>query len=96
VAEGSMLLGPSATRRLVADVAQRGSRVANPGIAELSDREREVLEALARGLSNVEIAAELVVSENTVKTHVSQILRKLGCRDRVQAVIAAYEAGLVG
>lgn len=91
-----MLLGPSATRRLVADVAQRGSRVANPGIAELSDREREVLEALARGLSNVEIAAELVVSENTVKTHVSQILRKLGCRDRVQAVIAAYEAGLVG
>ena len=96
VAEGSMLLGPSATRRLVEDLAEQGAVRANPGIAELSDRELEVLLAMARGLSNLEIAAEFVVSENTVKTHVSQVLRKLGARDRVQAVIAAYEAGITG
>ena len=94
VADGSMLLGPSATRRLVEDLADQGAVQVNPGIAELSDREREVLLAIARGLSNLEIAAEFVVSENTVKTHVSQVLRKLGARDRVQAVIAAYEAGI--
>lgn len=95
VAEGSMLLGPTATRRLVADLAARGAGEPNPGIADLSDRELQVLRAVARGSSNAEIAAELVVSENTVKSHVSQVLRKLAVRDRVQLVIAAYEAGLV-
>lgn len=94
VAEGSMLLGPSATRRLVTDLAERGAQSPHPGIADLTERELEVLRAVARGLSNGEIAAELFLSEHTVKTHVSQMLRKLGARDRVQAVIAAYEAGL--
>lgn len=95
VAEGSMLLGPSATRRLVSDLAARGAAAPNPGITDLSERELEVLRAVARGLSNTEIAAELVVTENTVKSHVSQVLRKLAARDRVQLVVAAYEAGLV-
>ncbi|WP_268921374.1 response regulator transcription factor [Serinibacter arcticus] len=95
VADGSMLLGPSATRRLVTDLAERGSRQPNPGIADLSEREREVMLAIAQGRSNIEIASDMVVSESTVKSHVSQILRKLGARDRVQVVIAAYEAGLV-
>lgn len=95
VAEGSMLLGPSATRRLVSDLAARGAAAPSPGIADLSERELEVLRAVARGLSNTEIAAELVVTENTVKSHVSQVLRKLAARDRVQLVVAAYEAGLV-
>lgn len=96
VAEGSMLLGPTATRRLVAELAARDAVTPHPGIADLSDRELEVLRAIARGLSNIEIAGELVVTESTVKSHVSQVLRKLAARDRVQLVIAAYEAGLVG
>ncbi|MFF2622392.1 response regulator [Oerskovia jenensis] len=95
VAEGSMLLGPTVTRRLVGDFAQRAPRVA-PGIEDLTCREREVLLTVARGLSNAEIGAELFISEQTVKSHVSEALRKLGCRDRVQLVIAAYESGLVG
>ena len=103
VADGSMLLGPNVTRRLVQDVAARSHAPSSdepappdaPGLADLTPRETEVLLAVARGLSNAEIARELVIGEETVKSHVSEVLRKLGCRGRVQLVIAAYEAGLV-
>lgn len=96
VAQGAMLLGPSVTRRLVADFAARTpAPSAAPALAELTPREREVLLAVARGLSNAEIAAELFIGEQTVKTHVSTVLRKTGARDRVQLVILAYEHGLV-
>ena len=96
VADGSMLLGPQVTRRLVADVAnRRATRAMIPGLGELTAREREVVLAVARGLSNAEIAAELYLGEPTVKSHVSEALRKTGLRDRVQLVVAAYESGLV-
>jgi DNA-binding NarL/FixJ family response regulator len=94
VADGSMLLGPNVTRRLVEDFTAR-TPAPVPGVAELTPRELEVLRAVARGLSNVEIGAELWIAEATVKSHVSEALRKLDCRDRVQLVIAAYESGLV-
>jgi len=94
VAEGSMLLGPNVTRRLVEDFTAR-TPAPVPGVVELTPRELEVLRAVARGLTNVEIGAELWIAETTVKTHVSEALRKLDCRDRVQLVIAAYESGLV-
>jgi DNA-binding NarL/FixJ family response regulator len=97
VAAGDALLAPSVTRRLIADLSRRGHPV--PALAAqlrtLTDRERDTLRQLARGLSNVEIAAELYVSEHTVKTHVSNLLSKLGLRDRAQAVVFAYESGLV-
>jgi DNA-binding NarL/FixJ family response regulator len=94
VAEGSMLLGPTVTRRLVEDFAR--PRRSEAGVLDrLSGREREVLMLLAAGRSNAEIAAELVVGVETVKSHVSEVLRKLGLRDRVQAVVFAYERGLV-
>jgi len=97
VAGGDALLAPSVTRRLL----ERFATTLPPGedssdaLAELTSRETEVLRLLAGGMSNAEIASELVVSEATVKTHISSVLRKLGLRDRVQAVIVAYESGLV-
>jgi DNA-binding NarL/FixJ family response regulator len=97
-AAGDALLAPSITRRLI----EQFTRAARPepgaipaALAELTSRELEVLRLLARGLSNAEIAAELVLGENTIKTHVAHLLSKLGLRDRVQAVVVAYETGLV-
>ncbi|MGH2935745.1 MAG: response regulator [Gaiellaceae bacterium] len=96
VARGEALLAPAITQRLIERFVARppASEVA-PALAELSARELEVLQLVARGLSNAEIAAELIVGEATVKTHVARILRKLAVRDRVQAVVFAYETGLV-
>ena len=97
VASGNALLGPTAVDRLLrqfsAPVDERPLDMV--AVGSLTDREAETLRLLANGLSNAEIAATLVVSETTVKTHVSNLLRKLGVRDRVQAVIAAYDAGVV-
>ncbi len=98
VAGGAALLAPAVTRAVVAEFARRspGSDAErSPRLDELTEREREVLVLLTRGRSNAEIAADLVVSEATVKTHVAHVLMKLGVRDRVQAVIFAYETGLV-
>ncbi|MFH9959141.1 response regulator [Streptomyces roseolus] len=98
VAAGDSLLAPSVARRLVEQYTAGGPRraaVPDPRLGVLTGRERETLLLLARGLSNAEIAAELVVSEHTVKTHVGNVLAKLGLRDRIQAVICAYETGLV-
>ncbi|QFZ18865.1 response regulator [Saccharothrix syringae] len=97
VAAGDALLAPSVTRRLVADLARRGHAVPALAarLAELTERERDTLRHLARGRSNAEIAGALFVSEHTVKTHVSNLLGKLGLRDRAQAVVFAYESGLV-
>jgi DNA-binding NarL/FixJ family response regulator len=97
VAAGDALLAPSVTRRLVEQFVRRPPPGASvpPGLEELTEREREVLELLARALSNAEIAAELVVSEATVKSHVNRILTKLNLRDRAQAIVLAYETGLV-
>lgn len=94
VAGGDALLAPSVTRRLVQEFARRKPRADVP-LGDLTARELEVLRLMARALSNAEIADRLVVSEGTVKTHVARILDKLGCRDRVQAVVAAYESGLI-
>jgi DNA-binding NarL/FixJ family response regulator len=94
VADGSMLLGPNVTRRLVDDFAVRSTAPA-PGLDQLTAREREVLLAVARGLSNAEIGAEMFIAEQTVKSHISELLRKLDRRDRVQLVILAYESGIV-
>jgi DNA-binding NarL/FixJ family response regulator len=95
VAEGDALLSPSVTRRLIAEFAARPGRTLDPRFAELTDREREVLVELSKGLSNEELAETLFISENTVKTHVKRILAKVGARDRVQAVVMAYEGGLM-
>jgi DNA-binding NarL/FixJ family response regulator len=96
VAGGDALLAPSVTRRLIEEFAARPTPETQPdGINELTDREVEVLKSLAAGRSNAEIAGALYVSEATVKTHVSHILTKLDLRDRVQAVVVAYESGLV-
>jgi DNA-binding NarL/FixJ family response regulator len=94
VAAGNSLFGPAATERLVARFA-RASVGDGRSLDELTDREKEILRLLATGLSNAELADRLFLSETTVKTHVSSILRKLRVRDRVQAVIAAYDSGLV-
>ncbi|MFE0650731.1 response regulator [Streptomyces sp. NPDC059534] len=99
VAAGDSLLAPSVARRLVEQYTAGGPRPADRApdarLDVLTGRERETLLLLARGLSNAEIAAELVVSDHTVKTHVGNVLAKLGLRDRIQAVICAYETGLV-
>ncbi|WUI01897.1 response regulator transcription factor [Spirillospora sp. NBC_00431] len=97
VAAGDALLSPSITRRLIAEFARLGGRRApsRERLAELTERETEVLTLVARGLSNGEIAGALVVAEQTVKTHFGRILLKLGLRDRPQAIVYAYEVGLV-
>jgi len=97
VADGDVLLAPEITRRLVERFVRRPApgSAAPPDLAELTPRELEVLAHIARGLSNAEIAARLIIAETTVKTHVARILMKLGLRDRSQAVIVAYESGLV-
>jgi DNA-binding NarL/FixJ family response regulator len=97
VAAGDSLLAPSVARRLVTDYTRRGRRPSpdRHRLDILTPRERETLQLLGRGLSNAEIAGLLVVSEHTVKTHVSSVLSKLGLRDRVQAAICAYETGLI-
>jgi DNA-binding NarL/FixJ family response regulator len=93
-AAGETTLGPSVVRRLVDSYVERQPRPLPPGAAELTERERDVLRAMARGLSNAEIAADLYLAETTVKTHVARILAKLGVRDRVRAVVLALESGL--
>ncbi|MGW2814583.1 response regulator [Streptomyces sp. NPDC001415] len=96
VAAGDALLAPSVARRLVAEYTSRPAAPVPSGrLDALTARERETLLLLGRGLSNAEIAAELTVSEHTVKTHVGHVLAKLGLRDRIQAVICAYETGLI-
>jgi DNA-binding NarL/FixJ family response regulator len=98
VAAGESLLAPSVTRRLISDLASRRPRAGRPPaerLTVLTARELETLRLLGRGLSNAEIATALTLSEHTVKTHVSNVLSKLGLRDRVQAVITAYESGLI-
>jgi DNA-binding NarL/FixJ family response regulator len=97
IAAGEALLAPAITRRLIAEFARLRPRLqtAPNGLDALTPRETEILGLVAEGLSNGEIAARLVLSEETVKTHVSHVLRKLALRDRAQAVVAAYESGLV-
>jgi DNA-binding NarL/FixJ family response regulator len=95
VARGDALVAPSITRRLIAEFAGRAARGTPRKLPPISQREREVLVGVARGRSNSELAAELFIGEATVKSHVSSLLNKLGCRDRVQLVVTAYEAGLV-
>jgi DNA-binding NarL/FixJ family response regulator len=96
VAAGDALLAPSITRRLIAEfAARRDPTIPPPALAELTKREREITLLVAEGLSNSEIAGRLVISPLTAKTHVSNVLRKLGCRDRAALVALAYECGLV-
>jgi DNA-binding NarL/FixJ family response regulator len=95
VASGEALLAPSVTRRLIAEFTHSRRAAPARSLDGLTPRETEVLRLVAEGLSNAEIAARLVVTEETVKTHVSRVLSKLGLRDRTQAVVAAYESGLV-
>jgi DNA-binding NarL/FixJ family response regulator len=98
VASGEALLAPAVTRAVIEEFARRPPAAAPatpPAVAELTPREQEVLDLLARGLSNPEICERLVISEATAKTHVARILQKLDLRDRIQAVIYAYETGLI-
>jgi DNA-binding NarL/FixJ family response regulator len=97
LAAGDGLLAPSVTRRVIEEFARKPGRAAQRPAAldELTDREAEVLLLIARGMSNAEIAERLVLSQGTVKTHVARILMKLGLRDRIQAVVLAYETGLI-
>ena len=96
VAAGDALLAPSVTRRLIAEfAARRDPAQPSAALAELTEREREIMHLIAEGLSNAEIAGRLVISPLTAKTHVSNVLRKLGCRDRAGLVALAYESGLI-
>jgi DNA-binding NarL/FixJ family response regulator len=95
VAGGEALLAPSVTSRLIGQFARTREPEPPPGLDELTARELEVFKLLARGMSNAEIAASLVVSDSTIKTHVAHLLAKLSLRDRVHAVVLAYESGLV-
>ncbi|HEY3105580.1 MAG TPA: response regulator transcription factor [Gaiellaceae bacterium] len=95
ISAGGSLFAPSVTRRLVERYVDELRPDSVPGLDELTDREQEILRLIARGLSNAEIASQLVLSEHTVKTHVTHLLQKLGLRDRTQAVVLAYEAGIV-
>lgn len=95
VAGGEALLAPSVTRRLIADYAARPEPKQRATLSQLTERELEVMRLVASGKTNAELAAALFLSEQTVKTHVSRILSKLGLRDRTQIVVAAYESGLV-
>ena len=95
VADGGSLFAPSVTRRLIQEFSTRRPAQPNTELSALTERETEVLRHIARGQTNAEIAVALFVTENTVKTHVARVLAKLGIRDRVQAVIIAYESGLV-
>jgi DNA-binding NarL/FixJ family response regulator len=95
VARGDALIAPSITRRLISEFTARAGGGGLRELPPISERERQVLIGIARGLSNNELAKDLFIGEATVKTHVSSLLTKLGCRDRVQLVVAAYEAGLV-
>lgn len=95
VARGDALIAPSITRRLVAQFAVRPAGAALRALPPISEREKDVLIGVAHGLSNAELSAQLFIGEATVKSHVSSLLAKLGCRDRVQLVVTAYETGLV-
>ena len=95
ISSGDALLAPSITRRLIEEFARRPPTVTRTELDELTEREREVLVLMVRGLSNKEISRALFVAETTVKTHVGRVLHKLRLRDRVQAVVLAYESGLV-
>jgi DNA-binding NarL/FixJ family response regulator len=95
VADGGSLFAPAVTRKLIEQFSRRAPKEPPPALTDLTPRELEVLRLLARGRSNAEIAREFVVSEHTVKTHVAHVLQKLDLRDRVQAVVVAYESGLV-
>ena len=95
VARGDALLAPSVTRRLITEFARRPPQSAPRELPDLTPRETEVLIQVARGLSNREIASQLFLGEATIKTYIGNILLKLRCRDRVQAVVYAYESGLV-
>jgi DNA-binding NarL/FixJ family response regulator len=95
VAAGDALLSPSVTKNVIRQFAQLPRATPSPELEELTARERDILQLIARGLSNAEIGQRLSISETTVKTHVTHLLRKLGLRDRVQAVVLAYQSGLV-
>jgi DNA-binding NarL/FixJ family response regulator len=95
IADGEALLSPSVTRKLISEFARQPAARTGQGFADVTDREQEVLALVARGMSNAEIAQQLVVSLATVKTHVSRLLTKLGARDRAQLIVVAYESGFV-
>jgi DNA-binding NarL/FixJ family response regulator len=96
VAGGEALLSPAITRRVIEQFSRIPRPTPAPGLSELTERELDVFRLIARGLSNAEIGQELYISDTTVKTHITHILQKLDLRDRVQAVVLAYQAGLVG